>query len=298
MTKESISVEQRIARLKAAQYILLAVSLLLAVYLIWRLIPAEYFVDWEYTYRGGTVALMVGETPYSWGGVYSPPWTFFLLIPLALLPVKVGGIILIFLNLAVFSFIIRRLGGGKAAMFLFLLTPNMGMKFVTNPNIDFLAALGFLMPPQIGLFFLAMKPQLGVGVALLWLIEAWKKGGIREVLRVFAPVGLAYVGSVALFGPYMLEAGVMVGDESVWWVYPIWPYMIPVGLVLTVAALQHKRIELAILASPFLSPYVPTYSFAVALLGLVRNLPLLAAAFAGIWISYLYLFIQAKLAGP
>src|SRR5690606_38971700 len=78
-------------------------------------------------------------------------------------------------------------------------------------NIDWLPLVGFVLPPQIGLFFILIKPQMGLAVALFWLVEAWREGGLREVIRVFGPVGAALALSLALYGLWPLRSSQEVG---------------------------------------------------------------------------------------
>ena len=134
----------------------------------------------------------------------------------------------------------------------FLLVPQLAFKAISNPNIDFVAAFGFLIPPQIGLFFLAIKPQIGVGVALFWAVEAWREGGWKKVFWVFAPVTVAVMVSILIYGPYMLDASYLT-DHGILHSYPIWPYAIPVGLTLLTIAIKQKKIDLSITSSQFLT---------------------------------------------
>lgn len=260
----------------------------LLIYLLWRIFPEDYYVDWKYAFRPATLALISGKSPYIDTGVYNPPWALIPLIPFAFLPIKLGGILLTISNLVVFAYIVRRLGGNLFVMIAFLLTPQFGLKIILNPNIDFLAALGFLLPSQLGLFFILIKPQIGVAVVLYWLVIAFKKS-LREVARVFFPVGLASLLSIAIYGPYFFQAKTNLVDKNLWYEYPLWPYLIPVGLVLLTLAIRHQKIQWAISGSPFLTPYIASYSAVISLLGLVNNIDLFLPAFIGFWISHLLL---------
>ena len=125
--------------------------------LLWFLFPEEYYVDWVYAFRPAVWELLSGHTPYTIPGVYNPPWTFILLIPLALVPPKLGAILLTLITFFSLLFIALRLGANNYIGLSFLVIPQIAFKTISNPNIDFLAAFGFILPPQIGLFFLAVN---------------------------------------------------------------------------------------------------------------------------------------------
>ena len=268
--------------------LIILVALVLIVAAMVKFLPPG--VDWQYSFRPAVFDLLAGRSPYhlergvqgSWSQYtfLNAPWTLLPLIPLAVLPVPVGRALLVIVTLVSFAFVARRLGAKLPAMALLLASPPV-MHGVLTGNIDWLAALGFIMPPQIGLFFVAIKPQIGVGVAIFWLVEAWRKGGWREVLRVFWPITVALAASILIFGPWPLRFEVQAG---VWWNASLWPMSIPVGLGLLAAALHNRKIKFSIAASPCLSPYLLMHSWVVALLAVVDSLPVTAAAVVGFWI--------------
>jgi hypothetical protein len=71
-------------------------------------------------------------------------------------------------------------------------------------NINAFVMLGFILPPQWGLFLVTLKPQIGGGISIYWLVDAWRKGRFKEVARVFLPVMsffgfLSYIRLLAAF---------------------------------------------------------------------------------------------------
>jgi hypothetical protein len=122
------------------------------------------------------------------------------------------------------------------------------------------------------LFFALVKPQLGLGLVIYWLFAAWQKGKIKEVIRVFVPVTLAFGLSFLIFGPYYLNA-VKTSSVMEFWNQSLWPYSIPIGIGLLLTSLRIKDSRIAILAGPLLSPYVGNSTWGVILLGL-SGLPL------------------------
>lgn len=237
-------------------------------------------VDWHLAFRPAALELASGRSPYRVEGFFNPPWALLPLVPIALLPENLGRAILTLAGILCFAFTAWRLGGQPLSTALFLLSPPV-LHCLLNANIDWLAVLGFVLPPQIGLFFVTAKPQVGIMAVIYWLANAWRKGGMREVTRVFGPLLLATAASLVLFGPWPLRAG---QEVSLWWNASLWPMSIPVGLVLLVAALRTRRIEFAMGASPCLSPYVLLHSWSGALIALVRSPLELTAATVGLWI--------------
>jgi hypothetical protein len=261
----------------------LGIAILAALGLSFALAPfVPSAVDWTITFRPATLTLLSGLSPY--GRVYyvHAPWTMIPLIPLALLPEAVGRVMLLFCSLASYAFVAYRLGGKKIAVAAFLLSP-LVMHVLLNGNMDWLAVIGFVLPPQIGLFFVSIKPQVGIAVAPFWLIEAWREGGWRQALRTFAPLTVVLLLSFLLFGFWPLET-VRQDITGVYYNASLWPLSIPVGLALFVTAVRKRKIEYAMAASPCLSPYLLFYSWGGALLAIISSVPETVAAVIGLWI--------------
>lgn len=282
--------KEKLTRLTKNKYIKILFAFILygsLFMILWRMYPEEYYVDWVFAFRPAVWELLSGQTPYTIPGVYNPPWTFVILIPLVLFPPKFGAILLTFITFFSLFFIALRLGRNIFLALSFILIPQLAFKTISNPNIDFLAAFGFILPPQIGLFFLAIKPQIGIAVAIFWLFDAWRLGRWKEVIRVFTPVTIALIISYLIFGPYPLKAIHLIDHEKIWYSYPLWPYTIPVGLTVLLLAIKRKEVNLSITASPFFSPYVASYSYPIALLGLVDYKIYYFTAYAGFLMIYI-----------
>lgn len=237
-------------------------------------------VDWHTVFRPASLAVLSGGSPYSVDGFFYVPWSILPLLPLAFLPENIGRALLVLLTFAGYFFVARRLGAKTIAIVFLLLSPIV-LHEILNGNIDWLAVLGFVFPPQIGLFFIVIKPQVGVAVGLFWFVQSWRSGGWRNTVRVFAPVALAIGLSIIIYGWWFLPARQTV---SFWWNASLWPMSIPVGLALLVAAIRKGRIEFAMGASPCLSPYVLFHSWVGALLAIVNSVPETIAAVIGLWI--------------
>jgi len=236
-------------------------------------------VDWKGAYRPAALALLHGENPYVDNGFLNPPWALLPLIPVALLPQNLGAAVMFTLGFFAYGYIAYRMGLTWWAILLFLFN-SMTIACLTTGSIDWLVMLGLFLPPQIGLFFLVLKPQLTVGVLLFLLVEAWRKGGWRKVLRDFAPVTLVMLLSFTPWGFWPLEVYAdtteNISNAS------LFPMLIPVGLIWLFQALRTRDIKPAIMSSVFLTPYITYHGYAVAFLGLDSLLVVIATL--SVWV--------------
>lgn len=155
------------------------------------------------------------------------------------------------------------------------------MHGMLNGNIDWLALMGVVMPPRIGLFFISTKPQIGIAIAIFWLIETWRDGGWQETVRVFAPVTIAFLLSLIFYGLWPLRASV---ETSLWWNASLWPMSLPAGIVLLVTAIRKRRLNYAMGASPCFAPYILLHSWVVAVYALIESTPETIAVVIGLWL--------------
>jgi len=237
-------------------------------------------IDWRDTFRPAARELFFGRNPYKIVGFYYPTWSLLPLIPLAVLPEQVGRAVLLAISMFAFGFTAYRLGARPVALSAFMLSPPV-IHCLLNANIDWMPLVGFVLPPQIGLFLVVIKPQVGSAVALFWFVQAWRKGGLWEVVRVFGPATAGLLLSFAVFGLWPLRFERTLGF---WWNASLWPASIPVGLALLVAAIRKRKAEYAMAAAPCLSPYVLLHSWAGALVSIVSLEVETLSAVVGLWI--------------
>jgi hypothetical protein len=239
--------------------------------------------DWFTTYMRAARGLLQGRDPYVVEPTFfNPVWILYILAPVALLPEHVSLYLLFGFTLLSYFFFGLKVGGKPVALTAFLLSPPV-LYSLRQLNIDVFILLGFLMPAPVGLFFVLLKPQAGIGIVVYWLIEAFRLGGIRKVFLTFAPVTLA-------LGLTILQYGAWFNTQSISyliharWNYSIWPYGIGIGLVLLgVGVFQRKKL-LSASSSVFLSPFVGLYSWMVSVVGLFENDLAMVAGVAGLWI--------------
>jgi hypothetical protein len=237
-------------------------------------------IDWKLAFRPAVHTMLSGQNPYI-HGLFNPPWALLPLIPFAFLSPALGSAALFALGIMAFAYAAFRFGAKPWLMGLFLFTPFVITNSV-NGNIDWMVALGCTLPPQFGLFLVLVKPQLGLGIAIFWLIEAWRTGRMREVVRVFAPVSM-HSSSHSLYGlwplKYMTQTADAASSNSA-----LFPAGIIIGVTLLISSLRSRKPDLAVTSSPFFSPYVTVHGWSIALFGLLTRPAECTAAIVMVWI--------------
>ena len=251
-----------------------SVLLLIAAYL------TTQSQDWPYIFRPAAALFVTGHSPYVVHGFYNPPWVLPLLVPLAALPERLGAAMLGIVNLAAHLYLARKFGANRVTLAAFILTPHVLYAFIV-PNLDFLVPLGLLLPARWGLLLVFVKQQLGAGMALYWLIEAWRRGGWRDAARTFAPLVILSGLSFALYGFWPLKA---LETTRYGWNISLFPYSLLIGLPLLAFAIARKRPAFTLGVSLLAAPYVGIGSLPAALLALVPHEAEMLAACAALWL--------------
>jgi hypothetical protein len=263
---------------KSWKILVLALLLVFLLVLMGTVLPTA--IDWHTAFRPAAWELLSGRSPYNIEGYFNAPWALLPLIPMALLPEHIGRSVLVLVSLIAYAYTAKQLGAKIYTIALLLLSPPV-FHGLLHGNIDWLATLGFVLPPQIGLLFVVAKPQIGIAVVVYWLFDSWKTGGIKKTVQVFWPLTVLSLLSFLLFGFWPLR---FEKELVLWWNASLWPALIPVGLGLLVAAIRKREIKYAFGASPCLSPYVLLHSWVGALLAIVGAFPEFLAAFVGLWV--------------
>lgn len=265
-------------RSRVLQLALAGLALVLCVWLVASFLP----VDTEYTryyYAAGRAALEL-RNPYQVRGFFNPAWILLLFAPLSLLSPQLGHASYFMLSLGAAYYAARRFGASLPGIVLFLCSPLM-LAGLLLTNVDSLVLLGAVLPPQFGLFLVLLKPQVGSGIALYWLWQAWRTGGWRQVVRTFAPVSLALLLTLVLYGNW-LTRGLSLTDA--WWNMSLFPWLIPVGCFLAWLSLRRSALRLSVPVGVCFSPYVGPSSTITVLVPLLSNTRLLALACALVWL--------------
>jgi hypothetical protein len=266
-----------IRRLRWRQIILIVLLAGLAAF-----VELPYGSDWYEWFRPAALLFLHGGNPYDLAEFHNAPWILFILIPFALLPYQVGRTVWFLASLLGFAHIANKLKAKPLGLVLFLTSyPVFVCLFVGG--LDWVPMLAFVTPPPISLLFAAMKPQVGIGVALYWLWFAWRLNGWRVVLRWSLPTLLLLAASFAFYGFWPLT---FLGKESNPVNISLFPYLVPLALYL-----QFQKSKRAAIASgPLLSPYLNVLSLATPLSAVLDRPKVLL--FLWIW---LWLYALARL---
>lgn len=194
--------------------------------------------------------------------LHNPPWLAFLLAPFGLLPEAQARAAFVLLSLVMLMDAARTIGAGRAGTIAALLAPPV-LSNIANGQIDVLPLWGSTLGLRalrhnnpwllsLGLLLVSTKPQVAgpVGV-LLWLQSKHRTRSL--VLPVAATVlsFIVYGWWIPRWQPVSLDVG---------WNVSVWPWGIPVGVILVSVAYVHRSHILAYLSTPFLSPYLAVYS--------------------------------------
>jgi hypothetical protein len=253
MQKELIQSNKKIRRLEDsvqsyARILILAVTGLTFLVMLYAWLPAGD--DWPTFFRPAVLLMIQGRSPYEANiGFYNPPWALLPLIPIALLPFQLGRLALFLISLGAFAYGARKLTSNLISILLLLTSAPVGFCLLGG-NIDWLLMLAFVTPAPFSLILAAIKPQIGGGIAIYWLIVSWQQGGARRVLQNFMPVGLLLFASFLLYGFYPASYSQL---SSVSWNAAPFPYLVPIG-ILFVGAVIRTRTARPVFLSLFFYP--------------------------------------------
>jgi hypothetical protein len=252
--------------IRIRKWITIAIIGVLILLLLWfEYLYLPIGVDWVQWFRPATLEFISGHSPYTIEGFFNPPWTLIPFIPFAFLPERISSLLLVDIGLLCFLYVLYKLKIRPIIALVFLLFPTT-LVVLHTVNIEWLVMLGLVMPPQIGLFFVMIKPQVGIALAIYWLVVTPHK------IKTFLPVVLASLISVAVYRdwlPKMLIRGNKTGYYGTFDI-SFFPYLVPLGLVFLVIAIRKHKDSFAYMASPFLAPYIGANSYSILILGLCK----------------------------
>jgi hypothetical protein len=258
------------------------------------LLGARYLpigIDWETVFRPACLTLLNGQSPYEADPYFGiAPWALLPLLPLSILPVDISRALLLVFSMIAFAYSIHTLSQDKLTTITFLLSPII-MHSLLNANIDWMPLLGFVLPPQIGLFFVTAKPQMASVVIIFWFVEAWRMGGIRQIVVTFSPIIMVGLLSMLIFGLWP-QNYFNIYNISMTWNASLFPASIPIGFGLLIAALRTRKINFAMAASPCLSPYVLFHAWSGALASIAPLRYEMIAVVIGLWILMILRFLN------
>lgn len=218
--------------------------------------------DWKEFFHPALSAVSRGQNPYEIDGFYNFPWVLALLLPFAYLTPHMSACIIFSVNIAFFVHVIYEM----RTRFKFILLILM-LVVLANGNIDGLVALGFVLPAG-EMLLLVLKPQLTIGYIVYFFFEKLRTKEYPRLIFAFLLLGVAVFLSVVAYG-----TDIFSGSEAVsrYWNASMFPYGVPLGILLLYAALKYHDKSLAIASSPFFSPYYMWGSEWIILFGLCSS---------------------------
>lgn len=192
--------------------ILLPVSLVLALILLAMAFSSFQWlgVDWRRFYRQGALS----PSPYELRKIVAPPWAYWVLRPVAIFG---DDLSLGVLTLATILICMLYLRDWLKFVMLCLTIPFQAT--LVLGQVDALSLVGLMVPADLSLLFLTMKPQ----GAMLAALKARLTGrSVAILLGVFA-------GSLIVYGWWPAVLLEPLGWGSNW---SMWPWSIPIGVAL------------------------------------------------------------------
>lgn len=252
-------------------------------------VVTQFISDWGMAFRPALWRWFRGDSPYIPERGFAPfanaPWILPILAPFALLTMRSGHAVILFVNLACYILLMKKLRATKLAAFAFLLSPSV-ITGLIGGQIDGMLSLGYILPPMLGALVILAKPQIGIGLLVYWAFKSWRRDGILGVMKIFLPSAIAIIVSVLLF-PEWIPA--MVDLPEIWWNTSLWPQAIPLGVALLYLAIKRNDSSLAVSSSVFFTPYLAWQGWFAGLIGLVQDGKLMLLVSVSMWVVFLFL---------
>lgn len=249
--------------------------------IFWNFVLPPIGIDFSTVWVRVARLVVDGKTPYANADFYNPIWLAWLLSPFALLDEHMGWALFLVMALVGYFIAYQRLTGNLLRTVLLMLSP-LTWHGLINGNIDWLVMLGAVIPPWVGVWLLALKPQMSLGVLIVYVVRAFRQ---RRLLAIFGPLILTVVWSVSA-GLYPAQFDM----ERLTWNCTLWPWGLLPGLAILVIALWRDDARLAWLVGPFCAPYLAPHSWVAAQVPLGGSWIVLSSAC--LWA--LGLFAQAR----
>jgi hypothetical protein len=220
----------------------------------------------------------------------NPPWLVWLLIPFSFLPVDVSLATWIVITILLSTWCIKKLGGDLHIVLLSLCSPAFA-RVIIQGQIDVIPLLGFTLIATThrtlyrtaGYLLITIKPQvLGLGALVTWL-----KLDRRERLIVITSIVAVLVLSLIVHGNWPRTIyHTMLAITGAQHGIHLWPYGLPIGLVLLGVSLKNKDERIGGLATLFFVPYIGLHSLFPYIAVLFTMIPKLWAVllFVLLWV--------------
>ena len=188
------------------------------------------------------------------------PWATLILMPLRYFTPRDATAIINTFSVVLIALLIKRFDGNILFTIPIILSP-IGYRLITTGQTDALILASVFLPAGFDLLFF-WKPQV---IAHVFWVGALAKPKVYLVsgIALFLVSWLLWWGwpkAILEFGQTRLIEG--------WWNFSLWPYSIPIGILMVFLSIKKKDVGYGIVASPLLFPYVngPSYIGLVAVM--------------------------------
>jgi hypothetical protein len=211
------------------------------------------------------------------------PWATLILMPLRFFSPRCATAIINGLSVILLALVIRRFDGNILSTIPIVLSP-IGYRLFTTGQTDAVVLAGIFLPAGLDLL-LFWKPQVLAHIF-------WVRGMERpRTYLVAGSILLAF--SFFVWGEWWVEIWHFGRSKLIdgWWNFSLWPYSVPIGILMVYLSLRKKDIGYGIIASPLLFPYVNGPSYVGLLAVVAAKWPGLFRALCILLLLYLLLVI-------
>lgn len=181
------------------------------------------------------------------------PWATLILMPLRFFTPRDATALMNGLSVVLIALLIKKFDGNILFTIPVMLSP-IGYRLFTTGQTDAIVLASIFLPAGFDLL-LFWKPQViahafwvkGLAQPRIYLIS----GCVLLIFSWF--VWGDWLNPILKFGQTRLIGG--------WWNFSLWPYSIPIGVLMVYLSIKKKDLGYGIIASPLLFPYVngPSY---------------------------------------
>ncbi|MFZ4814749.1 MAG: hypothetical protein ACOYL5_09445 [Phototrophicaceae bacterium] len=266
------------------QALALSQALAIVYWLVAYALRPIIFIWWDQTYTFRVAAAHFLTPNQMAPAFFNPPWVALILAPLQWVPLEASVFIQTSIYFAALTAVIYKFGGNFATV-AWVLISYISLDAVFELNLEWIVALGLLLPVWVSPVLVLAKPQSAVGYYLSRPIREWPL--LALVIGVLVGVSFLIWGNwVAV----ILENQSRISAQG-HNIAPLnrLPALVSLAIGVTLAWLAFRRQDaaLGVLATLFFTPYTTLYALPIHLAMLAIRWPGLARLLITVmWIVY------------